>query len=233
MQAKALRNINLVDKNYAHKNDLLVIQDQMASILAQNRLLQEQLAATQIDCALPVPPNEDSMDDNTPVSICGGSLNMREWGEAQSLGSASNQGYLGLICLVDSSMEEDEPMQICGGGDNIPEANAMGTKMTVGMNCQVQVSFSQQPASPVQASCALLPLALVHVPYPPGIGIHNRSYQLCPGWMSVEDHIYPVPGFDPITQKQMLRSIWRPRFGTFKTVLDTIPGELPDRSKVP
>jgi hypothetical protein len=36
MQTKALRNIDLVDKNYAHKNDLLVIQDQMASILAQN-----------------------------------------------------------------------------------------------------------------------------------------------------------------------------------------------------
>jgi hypothetical protein len=167
MQAKALRNINLVDKNYSHKNDLLVIQDQMASILAQNRLLQEQLAVTQINCALPVPPNEDSMDDNTPVSICGGSLNMREQGEAQSLGSASDQGYLGLIFPVNSSMEEDEPMQICGRGNNVPEANAMSTKMTVRMNGQVQVGLSQQPASPVQASRALLPLALVHVPYPP------------------------------------------------------------------
>jgi hypothetical protein len=36
MCAKALRNINLVDKNYALKNDLVVIQDQMAPILAQN-----------------------------------------------------------------------------------------------------------------------------------------------------------------------------------------------------
>ncbi len=36
MRAKALRNIDLMDKNYALKNDLLVIQDQMASILAQD-----------------------------------------------------------------------------------------------------------------------------------------------------------------------------------------------------
>ncbi len=36
MRAKALRNIHIVDKGYALKNDLLVIQDQMASILAQD-----------------------------------------------------------------------------------------------------------------------------------------------------------------------------------------------------
>jgi hypothetical protein len=36
MLAKTLRNIDLVDKNYALDIDLAVIQDQMASILAQN-----------------------------------------------------------------------------------------------------------------------------------------------------------------------------------------------------
>ncbi len=154
--------------------------------------MQEQLAMTQIDCAQLVPPNEDSMDDNTPVSICGGSLNMREQDEAESLGSASDQGYLGLICPVDSSMEEDEPMQIRGGGDDVPEANAMGAKMMAGMNCQVQVGPAQQPAPPAQASRALLLLGEVHVPYPPSSGIHNGSYCLCPGGMSVEDHIYLV-----------------------------------------
>jgi hypothetical protein len=62
---------------------------------------------------------------------------MREQDKAESLDSASDQGYLGLMCPVESSMEEDEPMHIRGRGDNVPEANAMGTKMTVGMNGQV------------------------------------------------------------------------------------------------
>ncbi len=90
---------------------------------------------------------------------------MREQDEAESLGNVSNQGYLGLICQVNSSMEEDEPMQIHGGGDHVPEANAMGTKMTVRMNGQVQVDLALQPASREQASCALLPLGEVHVLY--------------------------------------------------------------------
>ncbi len=142
---KALRKIDLVDKNYALKNDLVVIQDQMASILTQNQILQEQLSTTQIQtkCALLVPPNEDRMDDNAPVPICGGSLNMREQDGAESLGSVSNQGYLGLVRLVDSSMEEDEPMQIRGRGNHTPKANAMCIKMIAGMNCQEQVALSQ------------------------------------------------------------------------------------------
>jgi hypothetical protein len=61
---------------------------------------------------------------------------MREQGGAESLGSASDQGYLGLVCPVVSSMEEDEPMQICSSGNHAPKANAMRTKMIVGMNCQ-------------------------------------------------------------------------------------------------
>jgi hypothetical protein len=51
--------------------------------------------------------------------------------------------------------------------------------------------------------------------------------------MSVADQIYPVPGFDATTQKQMLRSIWRPWSETFKTVLDIIPQAVPDHPKVP
>jgi hypothetical protein len=41
--AKALKNINLVDKNYTPENDLLDTQEQMAAFLAQNLLLQQQL----------------------------------------------------------------------------------------------------------------------------------------------------------------------------------------------
>ncbi len=105
MCANTLRNIDLVGKNYTSKNDLLVIQDQMVSILAQNWLLQERLAKTQTKCTLPGPPNEDSMDEDTSVSTHGGALNMRENDKAESIGSASDQGYLGLICPVDASME--------------------------------------------------------------------------------------------------------------------------------
>jgi hypothetical protein len=114
MCAKALRNIDLVDKNYTLQNDLAVIQDQMASILAQDQLLQEQLSMTQTqtNCALPASPNEDRMDDDAPVPIRRESINMKEQDGAESLGSAPDHGYLGLVCPVDSSMEEDEPMQI-------------------------------------------------------------------------------------------------------------------------
>jgi hypothetical protein len=201
MRTKALRKIDLVDMNYSLKNDLAVIQDQMASILAQNQLLQEQLSTTQTqtNCALLVPPKEDSMDDDEPVPIRGGSINLREQDGAESLGSASDHGYLGLICPVDSSMEEDEPMQIRGGGNHATKANAMCTKMTIGMNCQEQVALSQMQASPVLAPHALLPLGEVHVPYPTSSVHHARSYYSCPGQMSVEDQIYPVPGFNPTT----------------------------------
>jgi hypothetical protein len=182
MHAKALRNINLVDKNYALKNDLAVIQDQMASILAQNQLLQEQLSTTQTqtNCTLPVPPNEDRMDDNAPAPIRGGSINMREQDGAESLGSALDHGYLGLVCPVNSSMEEDEPMQICGGGDHAPKANTMRTKMTVGMNCQEQAALSQMQAPLAPAPCALLPLGEIQLLYPPSFVQYAGSYYLCP-----------------------------------------------------
>jgi hypothetical protein len=158
---------------------------------------------------------------------------MGEQDGAKSLGSASNQGYLGLVHLVDSSMEEDKPMQIHGGGNHTPRANAMHTKMTVGMNCQEQVALSQKQAPLAPATHALLALGEVHVPYLPGSGIHVGSYYLCNGRMSVEDQIYLVPWFDLMTQKQVLRSVWRPRSGTFKTVLETIPRAVPNCPKVP
>ncbi len=41
LQARALKNIDLVDKNYALENDLLDTQEQMMALLAQNLLLQE------------------------------------------------------------------------------------------------------------------------------------------------------------------------------------------------
>jgi hypothetical protein len=105
--------------------------------------------------------------------------------------------------------------------------------MTVGMNNQVQVALSQQTAPPAQDHQALLPLGEGHVPYPFGSLHHAGSFYLCPGRMSGEDQIYLVPGFNPTTQQQVLRSVWRPRTGTFKTVLDTIPQAVPDHLKLP
>jgi hypothetical protein len=43
-QDKALTNISLVDKNYALENNLNDMQEKMAPIIAQNLLLQEQMA---------------------------------------------------------------------------------------------------------------------------------------------------------------------------------------------
>jgi hypothetical protein len=57
---------------------------------------------------------------------------MREQDEDESIGSASDQGYLGVSCPVDASMEEEEPMQVRGGGNKVSEANDMGTKMMQG-----------------------------------------------------------------------------------------------------
>jgi hypothetical protein len=41
LRDEALKNIDLVDKNYALENDLLDTQDQMTALLPQNLLLQE------------------------------------------------------------------------------------------------------------------------------------------------------------------------------------------------
>ena len=45
LQGKGLGNIEFVNKNYHLENNLHEMQDKVASILAQNQLLQEQLLA--------------------------------------------------------------------------------------------------------------------------------------------------------------------------------------------
>jgi hypothetical protein len=135
--------------------------------------------------------------------------------------------------LVDSSMVEDEPRQMRGRGKTVPKANAMDTKMTDAKKDQVQVALSQQPVPPAQTPRVFLPLGEIHVPYPSGSTHHAGSYYSCPGRMSVEDQIYPVPGFDPTTKKQVLCCNQRPWSGTFKYVLDTIPRMVPDHPKLP
>jgi hypothetical protein len=45
LRAKALKSIELIDRDYMLENNLVNIQDKMAVVVAQNLLLQEQLAA--------------------------------------------------------------------------------------------------------------------------------------------------------------------------------------------
>jgi hypothetical protein len=137
-----------------------------------------------------------------------------------------------LICPVDSSMKEDEPMQIRGGGDDIPEANAMGTKMMAGMNCQVQVGPAQQPAPPAQASRALLLLGEVHVPYPPVQGSTTGATICVRGgcqWRTISTQSLDLT--------QQLRSrciaLFGGQGGDFQNCSGHHTMELPDRPKVP
>jgi hypothetical protein len=85
--------------------------------------------------------------------------------------------------LADSSMEEDEPMKIHGRGNHVSKVNAMDTKIKVGMNGQVQVALSQQPAPSAQAPHALLPVGEVHAPYPSG-SLHHAGRRDV-SWMDV------------------------------------------------
>ncbi len=76
LQEKALQIIELVNKNYHLENDLHVTQGKMASILAQNQLLQEELLAFNQGISPPIvltAPNNKARDkENIPMSIRGG-----------------------------------------------------------------------------------------------------------------------------------------------------------------
>jgi hypothetical protein len=75
---KTLKNIELVDKNYHLENDLHQMQGKMASILAQNQLLQEQFLAFNqgpSHSAFPMAPNNEASDkEDVPMSIRGGGV---------------------------------------------------------------------------------------------------------------------------------------------------------------
>jgi hypothetical protein len=202
----------------------------MASILAQNQLLQEQLLAFNQGLNPPVvstAPNNEARDkEDVPMSIRGG----RGTSHSQVLLRCDD-----CVLLFGTSKSLKEPVPLFVNNTNWPRGNKTGERgnvlAAIGANSPVQEGPVQKSKSPELASRALLPLGEVHVPYPPDSGIHNGSYYLCLGQMTENDHIYPVPGFDPMTQKQVLRIIWRPRLGTFKHVLDTIPQKTLDRPK--
>ncbi len=82
------------------------------------------------------------------------------------------------------------------------------------------------------AVLAVLPPGEMYVPFPPWLGENSSSYYSCPRRMLEHDPIYPTPGFDSKTQKQVLHTIWKPRMGTFQYIVDTMPQETPEWSKV-
>ncbi len=99
LKEKALKNIHLMDKNYTLENTLHDTQKMMASIVAQNKLLQDQLAALNPSSSVKAPilsdvqvlqvqqqttgvllasvgsvPDESMANDNLPMPIRGGGV---------------------------------------------------------------------------------------------------------------------------------------------------------------
>ncbi len=81
------------------------------------------------------------------------------------------------------------------------------------------------------SSLDALPPGEVYVLFPPVSRKSTGTYFSCPGQMSECDQVHPAPGFDPKTQKQVLRTIWKPRMGTVQYVLNTMPQEELEQSR--
>jgi hypothetical protein len=48
--------------------------------------------------------------------------------------------------------------------------------------------------------------------------------------MSEQDQVHPVLEFNPMTQEQLLCTIWRPTTKTFQVILETFPGVTPTQA---
>ena len=90
--AKALKSIDLINRNYTLENNLVDTQDKMGTIVAQNLLLQDQLAAlSQTTFGETDPMDEESAG---PMNICSG-------GDAWPAASNSSGGR--AISFVDDT----------------------------------------------------------------------------------------------------------------------------------
>jgi hypothetical protein len=80
LQAKALKNIKLVNKNCLLTNNLQDALDQMAAMILQNQLLQKQLCAATQGSFPPLPttgPEDVAMEEeDLPVSIHSGGIHL-------------------------------------------------------------------------------------------------------------------------------------------------------------
>jgi hypothetical protein len=73
-QANAPKNIALVDKNYALENNLHEAQAKMAAIVAQNKLLQEQLSGSHLRILVDSEEADPESLSVNPLPCCGGQL---------------------------------------------------------------------------------------------------------------------------------------------------------------
>jgi hypothetical protein len=75
LQGKASKNIELINKNYTLENTLLDTRAQISAIIAQNKLLQDQLSSLnqEFNATAPLPSIDNNMaHDDIPLPICGG-----------------------------------------------------------------------------------------------------------------------------------------------------------------
>jgi hypothetical protein len=174
LQEKALKNIELVKKNYHLENNLNETQGKMASILAQNQLLQEQLLAfnqgPSPSVFLMAPNNEASDKEDVPMTICGGGVTSHS-----QVSFWCDNGIL----LVATSASLTEPALLFVDNTNQPGSNFPGANgdllVVIRMGDRAKEGLVQTSTSPELACHALLPLGEVHVPYPPGSGFHKGS----------------------------------------------------------
>ncbi len=126
------------------------------------------------------------------------------------------------ILLVATSAYIMKPALLFVDNTNQPGSNFPGEKgdllVVIRMGDWAKKELVQMPTSPELACHVLHPFREVHVPYPPGSGFHEESYYSCLGWMTANDVIHPIPGFNPTSQKQVLHSIWRPTSMTFNSL---------------
>jgi hypothetical protein len=245
LKEKALKNIHLIDKKYTLENTLHDTGERMASIVAQNKLLQDQLAAlNQVPCngaptlskdiawrvqqlsaeALPVAagegqgsnktspdvPNKSTADNDLliPIRGGGGTTQYQPSTDVDDIGSdlpLSKQGG-GFISHYHS------PQRAADELPTVEDAPIPGRQ-----------DKSQQSMPPVYTSPDYLLLGAVYFPFPPSLGKSTNMYYPCPGQMSKQDQVQPIPCFDPKTQKQVLCTILRPTTWTFQIILEAIP----------
>jgi hypothetical protein len=163
---KALKNIELVNKNYHLENNLHETQGKMASILAQHQLLQEQLLAFNQGpsySAFPMDPNNKVSDnEDVPMSIRGG-------------GVTSHPQFLFRCdsCILSDATSASlrESALLVTEDTNWPGSNFPREKgnflVVIKTGDWVREGPVQTSTSPELACRALLQLGEVHVPYHP------------------------------------------------------------------
>ncbi len=177
--------------------------------------------------------NNDSNQDKMVCKFCGGEGQIIPWEEDSSSQAMSDKDgdstvLKALIPTTNDDMANDNKfLSIRGRGGTLHH------QVPIVEDISVPCKWDNSQESKLYESTspdALLP-GEVYVCFPPGSGKNTDTYYSCFGWMSEHDQVHPVPGFDPKTQKQVLRTIWKPRTMTFQYALNTIPPETLNQAK--